>query len=70
MNYLSLNRDAILFVLFFSPLAPSMNFNYSNSPTIFIHKNVKRVCPPFRGSLLGLGVFTTMNFTLPGKEAH
>ena len=33
-------------------------------------KNVKRVCPPFRGSLLGLGVFTTMNFTLPGKEAH
>ena len=37
--------------------------------TIFIHKNVKRVCPPFRGSLLGLGVFTTLNFTLPGKEA-
>ena len=36
----------------------------------FIHKNVKRVCPPFRGSLLGLGVFTTLNFTLPGKEAH
>ena len=30
----------------------------------------QRVCPPFRGSLLGLGVFTTFNFTLPGKEAH
>ena len=38
--------------------------------TIFIHKNVKRVSPPFRGSLLGLGVFTTLNFTLLGKEAN
>ena len=38
--------------------------------TLFIHKNVKRVSPPFRGSLLGLGVFTTLNFTLPGKEAN
>ena len=36
----------------------------------FFHKKVKRVCPPFRGSLLGLGVFTTLNFILPGKEAH
>ena len=30
----------------------------------FIHKNVRRVCPPFTGSLLGLGVFTTWNFTV------
>ena len=33
-------------------------------------QNVKRVCPPSRGSLLGIGVFTTLNFILPGKEAH
>ena len=33
--------------------------------TIFIYNNVRRVCPPFTGSLLGLGVFI-----LPGKEAH
>ena len=43
---------------------------YCFGSTIFIHKKVKRVCPPFTGSLLGLGVFTTLNFTLPGKEAH
>ena len=43
---------------------------YCFGSTIFIHKKVKRVCPPFTGSLLGLGVFTTLNFILPGKEAH
>ena len=26
--------------------------------------------PSLQGFLLGLGVFTTLNFTLPGKEAH
>ena len=37
---------------------------------MFIHEKVKRVRPPFTGPLLGLGVFTTLNFILPGKEAH
>ena len=31
---------------------------------------IKRVCPAFRGLLLGLSVLTTLNFILPGKEAH
>ena len=31
---------------------------------------IKRVCSPFRGLLLGLSVLTTLNFILPGKEAH
>ena len=40
--------------------------------TIFIHKNVmiRRVCPRFRGSLLGLGVYTTLSLILLGKEAR